>query len=61
MITDRGGHRLAPTELSEWLAMNRDNREAEDTTPTPSEFVCERGEPRVKDVSKKFGRVWQTS
>lgn len=60
-MQDAMGRVLTATEVAEWLAMNADNENANDTDTTPSEYVCERGEPKVKDVSKKFGRVWQTS
>lgn len=55
------GRALTPVEVAEWRDMNADNESATDSGTTPSEYVCERGEPRVKDVSKKFGRVWQSS
>lgn len=60
-MRDAMGRALTPTEVAEWQAMNDDNASANDCGTTPSEFVCERGEPKIKDVSKKFGRVWQTS
>jgi len=60
-MRDATGRELTPTEVAEWQAMNADNEQANDRDTTPSEFVCERGEPKVKDVSRKFGRVWQTS
>lgn len=60
-MTDATGRTMSATEVAEWEAMNADNAGATDSGTTPSEYVCERGDPKVKDVSKKFGRVWQSS
>lgn len=60
-MRDATGRQMTRVEVEEWVAMNLDNANASDGNPTPSEYVCERGEPKVTDVSKKFGRVWQSS
>lgn len=60
-MTDATGREMTPVEVAEWEAMNADNEGATEDGTTPSEFVCERGEPKIKDVSKKFGKVFPIS